>query len=218
MKVEEELEKLQWLKDKLGIHQEIIIENSRYSNAVISMNYINGSLKLILNSNDYRFKNILLRETLIHELFHAKQYIDGYPCILDVNNKYGTFIQSSVLDLYVSYDMIKHGLYSEAKRIFEYRLKHLSESNLYLEKNEIYLYKLAFLNKESYLYGDTSMANILNNFILNNQFNYNLIDIFDEIDLENREKKYILNIYQSILKEIFKEKNLNLYDDFLIIN
>lgn len=215
--LENELNNLRWLIKKLDIQEDITINDTVESSAVISMNYINKQLILTFNSKDDRLKRVPLKETLIHELFHAKQFLDSYPCIIDIKTNYGTFVQSSVLDLFVAWDMVKFNLYAEAERLFYYRVKNIPECDLYCNNNELYCYKLASLKKESELFENSQITKIIDQYYKNNKFENNLVEIFNQINCLKRENKYILSVYSSIIKELFNNRVQSVYNTMLIV-
>ncbi|MFW9972581.1 MAG: hypothetical protein ACFFDF_20510, partial [Candidatus Odinarchaeota archaeon] len=185
MSIDKYLYDLEWLQDELKIKKRFnVVESNSFDNAIGCYRSFTGPICLVYSQERLKLSNIPIVEGLIHELFHIEQLINISSGIIDCTAKYGSIIQSSILDLFVVNKMILKSLYNEALTIFKYRLNHLSDCSFYKKNSKIFLHRIASIKKESFFYCYQSSDELFNNFINKFEEWETINKFYSEIDLD----------------------------------
>lgn len=167
-------------------------------------------------------KKLPLKTTILHEVFHIKQYLEKFPMlILLTDNKDLNLIQNIVTDFFVTKEMCYHGYSKEAKNIFIDRMEKLKDVIIKNKSKDI-LFKAGYILSESkeFFYNTyDGLLYFLEKQLLNEEIEvvYQVLKLLCELKIQEVNNDIIIESYTKLINIYNKHIKINIIEDRVLI-
>jgi len=181
-----------------------------------------GEIFYLYINYDALKKKLPLKTTILHEVFHIKQYLKNFPMlILLTENKDINLIQNIITDFFVTKEMSCHGYSKEAKDIFIDRMEKLKDVIIKNKPKDI-LFKTGYILSESkeFFYNTyDDLLCFLEKHILNEEMKvvYQIQRLLCDLNIQKLNNDIIIESYIKLINIYDKHFKINIIENRVLI-